>query len=202
MAGWSEGIATIRSIGEAVRREGQEDTGVGCYRDVALLAIRAMDFREASEGLDEGLRYAESVEQTVCGHILQSAEALISWADGRWDDAQRQGGQALSDPGSAGSRMLARWALGYVEAGRGRRREAEEHLLPALAWARAAERVDVTLAAQWGLAEAALQAGDADGAAGLADEALRLAREGGEWTYLASVRRDRGASPPGRGPPG
>ena len=181
----AEGIATIRSIGEAVRREGQEDTGVGCHRDVALLAIRAMDFREASVGLDEGLRYAESVEQTVCGHILQSAEALISWADGRWDDAQRQGGQALSDPGSAGSRMLARWALGYVEAGRGRRREAEEHLLPALAWARAAERVDVTLAAQWGLAEAALQAGDADGAAGLADEALRLAREAGEWTYLA-----------------
>ena len=180
-----EGIATIRSIGEAVRREGQEDTGVGCHRDVALLAIRAMDFREASVGLDEGLRYAESVEQTVCGHILQSAEALISWADGRWDDAERQGGQALSDPGSAGSRMLARWALGYVEAGRGRRREAEEHLLPALAWARAAERVDVTLAAQWGLAEAALQAGDADGAAGLADEALRLAREAGEWTYLA-----------------
>jgi DNA-binding CsgD family transcriptional regulator len=81
--------------------------------------------------------------------------------------------------------MLARWALGYLEAGRGRRGEAEEHLLPALAWARAAERVDVTLAAQWGLAEAALQAGDADGAAVLADEALRLAREGGEWTYLS-----------------
>jgi DNA-binding CsgD family transcriptional regulator len=181
----TEGIERIRSIGEEVRREGQEDTGVGCYRDVALLAIRAMDFREASVGLDEGLRYAESVEQTVCGHILQSAEALVSWGDGRWDDALRQGGQALSDPGSAGSRMLARWALGYVEAGRGRRREAEEQLLPALAWARAAERADVTLAAQWGLAEAALQAGDPDGAASLADEALRLARESGEWTYLA-----------------
>jgi len=53
----------------------------------------------------------------VCGHILQSAEALISWADGRWDDAQRQGGQALSDPGSAGSRMLARWATVLLAVG-------------------------------------------------------------------------------------
>src|SRR5690349_4713295 len=181
----AEGIATIRSIGEAVRREGHEDSGVGCYRDSAQLAIRAMDYREASVGLDEGLRYAESVEQTVCGHVLQSVEALVSWGSGRWDDALREGGQAISDPGSAGSRVAARWALGYVEAGRGRRREAEEHLVPALVWARAAERPDVTLAAQWGLAEAALQAADADGAAAVADEALRLARESGEWTYLA-----------------
>ena len=181
----AEGIARIRSIGEEVRREGQEDNGVGCYRDVALISVRAMDFREAGMGLDEGLRYAESVEQTVCGHVLQSVEALVSWASGRWDDALRQGGQALSDPGSSGSRMPARWALGYVEAGRGQRREAEGHLLPALAWARAAERLDSTLAAQWGLAEAALHAGDPNGAAAIADEALQLAREGGEWTYLA-----------------
>ena len=181
----AEGIARIRSLGEELRQEGQEDTGVGCYRDAALLAVRAMDFREASVGLDEGLRYAESVEQTVCGHVLQSVEALVSWGAGRWDDALRQGAQALSDPGSAGSRMLARWALGYVEAGRGGRRAAEEHLVPALAWGRAAERADMTLAAQWGLAEAALHAGDPDGAAVLADEALLFSRESGEWTYLA-----------------
>ena len=181
----AEGIARIRSLGEELRREGQEDTGVGCYRDAALLAVRAMDFREASVGLDEGLRYAESVEQTVCGHVLQSVAALVSWANGRWDEALQEGAQALSDPGSAGSRMLARWALGYVEAGRGRRREAEEQLTPALAWARIAERVDMTLGAQWGLAEAALQAGDPDGAAAIADNALQLARQHGEWTYLA-----------------
>jgi len=125
------GLAAIRSIGEETRANGEEDAGVSCYRDVALFAMRAMDFREAQNGLAEGLRYAESVEQTFCGHVLLSCEALLSWADGHWDDAARQGGHALSDPGSGWSRDMAQWALGYVEAGRGHRREAEEHLVPA-----------------------------------------------------------------------
>ena len=181
----ADGLAKLRSIGETLRARGEEDSGVSGYRDVALLAIRAMDFREASVGLAEGLRYAESVEQTFCGHWLQSSEALASWADGRWEDALRQGGHALSDPGSSGSHVMARWALGYVEAGRGRRAAAEEDLLPALAWARAAERLDMLLQAQWGLAEAALHGGDPERAAALSDEALQLAREAGEWTFLA-----------------
>jgi tetratricopeptide (TPR) repeat protein len=181
----AEGLATIRAIGETVRANGQEDTGVSCYRDVAMLAMRAMDFREASVGLAEGLRYAESVEQTFCGHFLQSSEALISWAAGSWDEALRQGGQALSDPGSGGAHAMAQWALGYVSASRGRRGEAEEHLLPAVAFGRHAERLDLLLPAQWGLAEAALHAGDPEAAARLCDEALRLAREQGEWTFIA-----------------
>jgi len=181
----AEGLATIRAIGDEVRAEGFEDTGIACYRDVALMALRAMDFREAGVGLAEGLRYAESVEQTFCGHFLSSSEALISWAAGHFDDALRQGGHALSDPGSASSRAMAQWALGYVEASRGRRHEAEAHLQPALAFGRHSERLDLILPAQWGLAEAALHAGDPAGAAALADDALRLAREGGEWAYLA-----------------
>jgi len=80
---------------------------------------------------------------------------------------------------------MAQWAIGFVAACRGQRGLAEEHLLPGLAWARGAERVDMLLPAQWGLAEAALHAGDADRAATLADEALRLAREAGEWTLIA-----------------
>jgi len=181
----ADGLARIRAIGEVQRARGSEDNGVSCYRDVAMLAIRAMDFREASVGLAEGLRYAESVEQSFCGHWLQSSEALASWADGEWDDAMRQGGHALSDPGSSGSHVMARWALGYVEAGRGGRAAAEEHLIPALAWGRSAERVDMVLPALWGLAEAALHGGDPERAAALADEALQSAREAGEWTFLA-----------------
>jgi DNA-binding CsgD family transcriptional regulator/tetratricopeptide (TPR) repeat protein len=181
----AEGLARIRSIGDETRARGMEDVGVGCYNAATVMAIRAMDFREANVGLAEGLRYAESVEQSYCGHWLQSSEAMVSWADGRWDDALRQGGQALSDPGSAGSRAMAQWAIGYVQAGRGRRREAEENLLPAVAWARAAERLDMLLPAQWGLAEAALHGGDPERAATLADDALRVAREAGEWTLIA-----------------
>jgi len=181
----AEGLASIRAIGEMRRANGQEDDAVNCYEHVAMLAMRALDFREASVGLAEGLRYAESVEQTSCGHFLQSSEALISWAAGNWDEALRQGGQALSDPAWGGAHAMAQWALGYVSASRGLRAEAEQHLLPAVAFGRHAERLDLLLPAQWGLAEAALHAGDPEGASALCDEALRLAREQGEWTFIA-----------------
>ncbi len=181
----AEGLRTIRATGELTRAAGEEDTGVSCYRDVALYAMRAMDYREARIGLAEGLRYAESVEQTFCGHILASCEALVSWSEGNWDDALRQGGHALSDPGSGGSRNMAQWALGFVAAGRSHRQEAEEHLLPALEFGRRAQRLDFIMPALWGLAEAALQTGDPAGAAAICDEALRAAQERGERTLIA-----------------
>ncbi|HET9681876.1 MAG TPA: BREX system ATP-binding domain-containing protein [Candidatus Limnocylindrales bacterium] len=181
----AEGLEAIRALGEELRGRGDEDNGVSCYRNVALFGIRAMDFRAAGIGVAEGLRYAESVEQTFCGGWLECAEALLSWADGRWDDATRQGGQALSDRGDRAARAMAEWALGYVEAGRGRRGEAEQHLIPALEFARRAERLDVLLPAQWGLAEAALAGGDPEHAAELCEDALRVAREGGEWMFIA-----------------
>ena len=180
-----EGLGQIRSIGEAVRAKGEEDSGVGCHRDDALFAMRALDFKRARAGIAEGLRYAESVEQTYCGHVLASCEALLSWAEGQWEDALRQGGHALSDPGSGWSRDMAQWALGYVEAGRGHRREAEAHLLPAVDYGRRSERLDLLLPALWGAAEAALHAGDPAAAAATCDEALRLAQELGEPTLIA-----------------
>jgi DNA-binding CsgD family transcriptional regulator len=180
----ASGLERIRSLGAAASAAGSEDVGVGCYRDETLIAMRMLDFRRAGVGLGEGLRHAESVEQSYSGHWLASAEAVLSWGNGRWDDAVRQGGQAVSDPGSAGSHAMARWALGYVAAGRGRRAEAEQHLLPALEFARRAERLDLLLPAQWGLAESMLCSGAAKEAAARCDEALRLARERGEWALL------------------
>ena len=179
----AEGIATIRSIGEAVRRDGEEDTGVGCYRDVALLAIRAMDFREASVGLDEGpplrgVRRTDVVRpHPPVGRGPRSRGRMAAGMTLCGRVGRRSAIQARR-----GSRMLARWALGYVEAGRGRRREAEEHL-PARAGLRPRARRGSTWARrrQWGLAEAALHAGDAGRCGGACDEALRLAREAGEW---------------------
>ena len=181
----ADGMAELRAYGAAIRDRGIEDNGVGCYRDVALLAMRALDYREAEVGLAEGMRYAESVEQTFCGHWLQSCQAVVSWAAGRWDDAVRQGGQAASDYGSGGSRALAQLALGYVAASRGQRDEAEAHLAPALAFAHGGELVDAELQAQWGFAEAALHAGDPETAATISDAALAMARAAGEWMFIA-----------------
>jgi DNA-binding CsgD family transcriptional regulator len=180
----AEGLATIRGNAVAARSAGEEDLSISRYRNVALLAMLAMDYREARLAIAEGLRYAESVEQTYCGHSLGSCDALVLWSEGSWDEALRQGGHALSDAGSGASRNMAQWALGYVHAGRGRRREAEQHLLPALEYGRRSERLDLMLPALWGLAEAALHAGDPATAAARCDEALRAAQERGEPMLL------------------
>ncbi|HET7181590.1 MAG TPA: AAA family ATPase [Candidatus Limnocylindrales bacterium] len=197
----ADGLAAIRASAVAARSAGDEDTSISRFRDLALFAMRAMDYRQARAGIFEGLRYAESVEQTSCGHSLTSCDALVSWAEGRWDEALRQGGHALSDVGAGASKNMAQQALGYVEAGRGRRREAEEHLRPALEYARRSERLDLILPALWGLAEAALHGGDPAVAAAYCDEALRAAEERGERTLIApfaptAVRAHQAAGAP------
>jgi DNA-binding CsgD family transcriptional regulator len=181
----AEGLATMRAVGVAARTAGDEDTSISRFRDVALFAIRAMEYREARTAIDEGLRHAESVEQTSCGHSLGSCDALVLWAEGRWDDALRAGGHALSDEGAGSSKNTARWAIGYVEAGRGRRSAAEAHLVPALEYGRRSERLDQILPALFGLAEAALHAGDPAAAAALCDDAMRAAQARGEQTLIA-----------------
>jgi DNA-binding CsgD family transcriptional regulator len=197
----AEGLGTIRANGVAARSAGLEDTSISRFRDVALFAIRAMEYREARTGVTEGLRYAESVEQTSCGHSLGSCDALVSWSEGRWDDALQQAGHALSDAGAGASRNMAQWALGYVEAGRGHRRAADEHLRRALEYGLRAERLDLILPALWGLAESALHAGDPTEARSICDEALRAAQERGERTLIApfaptAVRAHQAAGSP------
>jgi DNA-binding CsgD family transcriptional regulator len=96
---------------------------------------------------------------------------------------------------------MAQWALGYVQAGRGRRGEAEMHLLPALEYGTRAERIDLVLPALWGLAEAALHAGDPAAAASRCDEALRAAQERSERMLIApfgvtAVRAHQAAGAP------
>jgi DNA-binding CsgD family transcriptional regulator/tetratricopeptide (TPR) repeat protein len=197
----AEGLDAIRRIAETSRAAGDEDTSISRFRDISLFAMRALDVRQARAAIVQGLWYAESVEQTSCGHSLTSCDALVAWAEGNWDEALRQGGHALSDMGAGASKNMAQQALGYVEAGRGRRHEAEEHLQPALAYARRSQRLDLILPALWGLAEAALQAGDPAAAAAYCDEALRAAEEHGERTLIApfaptAVRAHQSAGAP------
>jgi DNA-binding CsgD family transcriptional regulator len=197
----AESLATIRQSALATRADGNEDSGVFRLKNVALLAMRALDYREARSAIDDGLRYAESVEQTYCGHSLESCDALALWAEGRWDAALVQGSHALSDVGAGASKNMARWALGYVAAGRGHRAAAEEQLAPALEYGRSAERLDLILPALWGLAEAALHDGDPRAAAAYCDEALSAAQALGERTLIApfattAVRSHQAAGEP------
>src|SRR5262249_33848844 len=88
----AEGLDVLRGVADRIRAAGQEDNSISVYRDIALYAMRALDVRAARGGIVEGLRYAESVEQTACGHSLTSCDALVSWSEGAWDAAVRQGG--------------------------------------------------------------------------------------------------------------
>lgn len=181
----TEALERMRAMADDARAAGAESVAVGAYRDSALFAARALDYRQAGLRLADGLKYAEEIEQSYCGHMMASTQALLSWADGRWADATTEGGQALSDPGSQRARAIAGWALGYTAAGRGDRALAESHLRPALEFARRAGWLEMTLPAQWGLAEAALAAGDATAAIEICEGALTEARQGGEWGLLA-----------------
>ena len=181
----ADGLAAIRSIGDESRALGAEASAVTCYRDAALYAIRSLEFGMARERIDDGMRYADQVELSHCGHMMASASAVLAWAEGRWDDAIRIGRQALSDEGSARTKAIANWALGYTAAGRGDRASAEDHLRQAVAFGQRGDWLEMLLPALWGMAEAALASGDAATAAQRAEEALRLGRERGEWALLA-----------------
>jgi DNA-binding CsgD family transcriptional regulator len=170
---------------DRARSAGHETHAVNAYRDAAWYATRSLDYRKAGRQIGEGLKYAEEIEQSFCGHLLASTQAMVSWADGRWAEATEQGGQAASDPGSARSRAIARWVLGWIAAGRGDRAEAESHLQPSIEYGRKAGWLEYVLPPQWGLAEAALMAGDPQAAIEHCEAALRDARQRGEWGLLA-----------------
>lgn len=180
-----DGLAALRRIGDASRAIGAEGAAVNSYRDGALSAIRSLDYGQAKIRLGDGMKYADAVEQSFCGHMMASAVALIAWGEGRWDDAVELGGHALSDIGSARTKSIARWALGYTASGRGDRASAEQHLGTAVEFGRRADWVEMILQPQWGLAEAALVAGDPAAAIAQCDDALAFARERGEWALLA-----------------
>jgi DNA-binding CsgD family transcriptional regulator len=175
----------LHAIAEAAHATRTEAGAVNSYRMMAADSIRALDFRRAGTHLAEGRAYADEVQQSFCGHTMASTQAAIDWAEGHWDKALVDGGQALSDPGSFRARALAHWALGWTAAGRGDRAAAEAFLIPAWDDAVRSGVLELQLPAQWGLAEAALVAGDAARAIELCEDALTTARQRGEWGLLA-----------------
>jgi DNA-binding CsgD family transcriptional regulator len=171
-------------LAHSSRAEGRETTAVGAYRDAAWFSVRSLRYAEAGQWVAEGLKYAEEIEQSFCGHLIASAQGIVSWATGDWASAHAQAGQAASDPGSTRSRATARWVLGWIAACRGDRATAEGHLVPALEFGRRSGWMDLVLPPQWGLAEAALMSGDPERAIAICEEALAEGRQRGEHGLL------------------
>lgn len=176
----SGGLQRLAAAASAAEHEGREETGVGAYRDAAAVATLAMDYPTANRMLRAGLRYADSIEQSFCGHLMTGTSAVVAWAEGRWDDAASEARHAMADRGCRRGAELARWAMAYVAVGRGQIQDAEAALDQGLAFGIQSEAIELTLPPLWGLAEVALQAGDPTKAVTLCDDALARAQAVGE----------------------
>jgi DNA-binding CsgD family transcriptional regulator len=180
------GLDRISAAALEARKRGFEDTGVTAYRDAAVMAVRVMEYRRAAEWIDEGLRYADAIEQSHCAHVMAATGGLVAWADGRWDEAVALGEHALADRGCERAAGMARWPLGYTALGRGDFGLASTHLRAAETFGDTSRAADQRLAALWGLAELAGVSGDQDEAITLTERALELARRFGERGQFAA----------------
>ena len=178
------GLATIGGIATAAELAGMESSGVSAYRDAGLMAMMAMDYPAATRWITAGVRYADSIEQSHCAHVMAATSAVVSWAGGRWPEAGAQAQQAMVDRGCRRGAEIARWALGYVAMGRADLEEAEAMLTEGLRFGEASEAIDMILPPLWGIAEVTLQAGDPERASAICRDALERARAVGERLLL------------------
>jgi len=195
------GMARVGDAAHGAEAAGYEETGVSAFRDAATLAARAMDYAGATRWINEGLRYADSIEQSHCAHVMSATGAMVSWAEARWAESAAQARQAVADHGCGRAANTARWALGYVALGRGALDDATAELTEALEFGERSEAIDMILPPLWGLAEAALQRGTPDRAAAMCRDALERAQATGERILLApfvvtGVRAEQAAGRP------
>jgi DNA-binding CsgD family transcriptional regulator len=182
-----EGLNRIAAVAREARERGFEDGGVTAYRDGAVMAARVMDYPRAAHFIDEGLRYADAIDQSHCAHVMAATSALVAWAAGRWDAAAVLGEHALADRGCERAGVMARWAIGYTALARGDQGAVVEQLGAAEALAETLSAPDFVLAAWWGLAEHDFLAGDHDQAIVRTGQALELATQSGERARFAPI---------------
>jgi DNA-binding CsgD family transcriptional regulator len=178
------GLAATMAVARRARDARFEATSVSAFRNTAVLGVRVMDYGFARVGLEEGLRYADEIEQSFCRHIMGAVSAQILWADGRWDEARAAAEIELVEPGSRRGTLCALDALGYVAMGRGDGDRARAVLEESLASGVASGSTALIMPPRWGLAELALLAGDADRAFALCRAAAELAEESGERALM------------------
>jgi DNA-binding CsgD family transcriptional regulator len=178
------GLDRIAELAHESERAGLEDPALGAYRDIATVAVRVMRYRIAEVSIQEGVRYADSVQQSHCRHVMRATSALIAWADGRWDDAHNRGGQELVDKGCSRGAIGAEVAVGYVAFGRGHLTEARDVLGRAKTAGDASGNLELILPALWGLAETGLLDNQPAAAIHACEAAYELAGRLGERALL------------------
>ena len=179
-----EGLATTLTVARAARDARQESTGVTAFRNTALLGVRVMDYEVARIGLEEGLRYADEIEQSYCRHVMASISAIVLWAEGRWDEARGVAELELVEPGSRRGTLPAVDALGFVAMGRGELHRAREYFDRSIAAGSDSGAVHLVLPARWGLAEVDVLDGNAESALAACRAAADLAEATGERALL------------------
>ncbi len=179
------GLARIGDAARVAERAGWEGLGVTAFRDASTIAATVLDYRGASMWIGEGLRYADSIEQSYCAHLMSATSAMVSWAAADLVDAQTRGRQAIADKGCRRAPAMARSALGYVAMVRGELDVATTELTDAFQFGIVSEEIELILPPLWGLAEVALQAGEPERAFALCQDALERARAVGERALLA-----------------
>jgi DNA-binding CsgD family transcriptional regulator/tetratricopeptide (TPR) repeat protein len=172
----SVGLERVGDIAKSAERAGWESIGVSAFRDAATYAAAALDYGTAARWIDEGLRYADSIQQSHCAHVMGATSAIVAWADGDWGSAEDRAKQAVADPGCARATETARWALGAVALGRGDYESAAAEFEAARTFGLTSQDVSLILPPAWGLAEVDLMRGDADDAVRMSREAFELAR--------------------------
>jgi DNA-binding CsgD family transcriptional regulator/tetratricopeptide (TPR) repeat protein len=179
-----EGLQVMLDAARMARDAGLESAGVSAYRATTATAIRMMDYPTALEGLREGLKYADEIEQSFCRSIMASASAHVSWAAGDWDRAIQTAELELVEPGSRRGILSSRNALAYVALGRGLYDRARSLLDDSLAVARPSQEAELIMPALWGLAEVAALGGDPGRALQHCDDALEVAIQTSEGPLL------------------
>jgi DNA-binding CsgD family transcriptional regulator/tetratricopeptide (TPR) repeat protein len=180
----AEGLAGMLGYARMSRDANRESAGVTAFRWTSALATRVMDYPTAAVGLDEGLRWADEVEQSYCRHVMAATAAQLAWAGGRWDEAIPAAEIELVERGSRRGTLGSRDALGFVAFGRGDVERARTLLSDSLAIGRDSGEVELVLPPLWGLAETALVAGDPAGAIDRCEDALEIARAAHERPLL------------------
>ncbi len=175
-SGMRDGMRAAREARDA----GYESVGVTGYRNLAILAARIMDPGAAEVALDEGLKYADAIEQSHCRQMMATTAGILEWGAGRWDMADERARQELVDRGCSRGMIGCRDVIGLVALGRGNLAEARRWLEESMATGRRIGEPDLILTPLWALAETDLQEGMADGALARCQEAWSMATAAGE----------------------